>query len=378
MARIPRKTQKIFAGSASNNGVFGSAADGTKVLSNDLATLQGKPAFLTGWLSAVIGDKKFPPLEEFQALNYINTSQLAYLFQEGIAAWDVGTTYFTNSIVKKAGTYELYGSKVDNNTGNTLPVGVSDANWQFLIDLSINSKVPYGICTGAANAYSVTTSPVFSSITDGLFFIAQINANNTNTTTLNPNATSNFPVWADGAALGGGELKAGVDYLFVCDAVNSRIQLVTPSLVAASTTRPGAIEIATPAEVIAQTDQTRALTPYNLEKLFSEVGRSNLATKGYLKLPGLGGLILQWGRFTVPPEGPGSRVTETFAIPFPSAVFGVYPSTQVLDPGGGLSTDQHNFVQLIGDPILASFDVQNQWVSGVNNQITVAYFAIGI
>lgn len=137
MARISRKHQKIFALNSGNNGVFGSAADNTKVLSDDLDELQEKPAFLTGWISAVLGIKKFPALEEFQSLNYINTYQLAYLFQEGIPEYLAAATYYQNSIVRKTGTYELYGSITDDNTGNALPAsGADNDDWEFLQDLS--------------------------------------------------------------------------------------------------------------------------------------------------------------------------------------------------------------------------------------------------
>lgn len=138
MARIPRKLLKIFARDASNNGVFGSAADNTKILSNDVETIQSKPAWLTGWIDAVIGTRKFPTLEEFQSCNYVNTSQIAYILQEGIPEWDSQTEYFQKSIVKKSGTYEIYGSITDANIGNLLS---DDTNWEFLQDLAL-STVP--------------------------------------------------------------------------------------------------------------------------------------------------------------------------------------------------------------------------------------------
>lgn len=132
MARIPRKFLKVFARDASNNGVFGSAADNTKILSNDVEVIQSKPAWYTGWIDAVIGTRKFPTLEEFQSCNYVNTSQIAYLFQEGIPEWNALTEYHENSIVKKTGTYEIYGSLTGPNTGNLLS---DDTNWEFLQDL---------------------------------------------------------------------------------------------------------------------------------------------------------------------------------------------------------------------------------------------------
>lgn len=133
MARLPRKHQKIFAGSASNNGVFGSGQTNEKILSNDLDTLQSKAAFGTGWNDATLSSRQFPPLEEFQSLMYIATTQLAYLFQEGISEYSASATYYQKSIVKQTGTYQLYGSKTDNNTGNAL---INTTHWQPLIDLS--------------------------------------------------------------------------------------------------------------------------------------------------------------------------------------------------------------------------------------------------
>lgn len=136
MSRITRKLLKIFALGASNNGQFGSAQTGAKVTSNNLDTLQALAAYNTGWLDAVLGTKKFPALEEFQALGYICTYEIAYLFQEGIPEYEVGTTYYQKSIVKKPGTYQLYGSVTDANVGNA----ITDAtNWVFLIDLANNT-----------------------------------------------------------------------------------------------------------------------------------------------------------------------------------------------------------------------------------------------
>jgi hypothetical protein len=139
MARIENKNLKIFASDASNNGVFGSAADNTKILSNDVEVLQSKPAWEDGWEEAVIGTRKFPTLEEFQSCNYINTSFISYIIQEGIPEWNEDKTYYQNSIVKRTGTYEIYGSKTDDNTGNALPDGVSDDEWEFLQDLAITA-----------------------------------------------------------------------------------------------------------------------------------------------------------------------------------------------------------------------------------------------
>ena len=146
MARIPRVTQAIFAGSASNNGVFGSAQDGTKILSNTLSVIMEKAAWAQGWLSAVIGGSKFPPLEEFQSVEYVHSTQIAYILQQGIPEYDNGTTYYLDNIVIGAGSFQLFGSLTDSNVGNALPTApASNTNWKFLCDLSALSTSSFGL-----------------------------------------------------------------------------------------------------------------------------------------------------------------------------------------------------------------------------------------
>lgn len=164
MAKIPRKTQKIFAENADNNGVFGSAADNTKILSNDIATIQSKAAYSNGWDEAVIGDKKFPPLEEFQSLQYMWSTQLAYIFENGIPEYDSGTTYYEYSIVRQTGTYQLYGSLVANNVGNAL----NDTDyWEELINL--NFAVAQATETTAGIAEIATQAEVNAGTDDERF-----------------------------------------------------------------------------------------------------------------------------------------------------------------------------------------------------------------
>lgn len=142
MAKILRKFQKIFAltndGSQRfGNGQFGSGKTGAKVITDDVEELQELTAFDNGWEDAVLvnsaGQPTLPPLPEMQTLDYIETYQLAYLFQEGVPEYNADTTYFTNSIVKAAGTYQLFGSLTNNNTGNATSDPV---NWKLLVDLA--------------------------------------------------------------------------------------------------------------------------------------------------------------------------------------------------------------------------------------------------
>lgn len=315
MARLPRKFLKVFARDANNNGVFGSAADNTKILSNDVETIQSKPAWLTGWLDAVIGTRKFPTLEEFQSCNYVNTSQISYLFQEGISEWNAETEYYQKSIVKKTGTYEIYGSITDANVGNDLS---DDTNWQFLMDLSLDKNIPYGVTTGSGNTYSVTTNPIFDSLVDGEIFVIKANFTNNGSATLNPNSIGDLDIYSNGSPLSGGEIVSGGFYILSQDFTDNRVHLLGAKEVQATETIKGIAEIATTSEMIAQLDNTRIATPLGINRLFGEIGRQSLAVNGYQIFPN--GLILQWG--TESSIGPTQNRNVIFPIEYPNMCFG--------------------------------------------------------
>ncbi len=214
MARLPRITQIIFAGSAVNNGVFGSGQLGTKVLSNSLPTLMGLSAWGTGWLASVLGASKFPPLEEFQSVEYVHSTQIAYLLQQGIAEYDSGTTYYINNICVNPGTVQLYKSVTDGNIGHAL----SDAtNWKLLVDLAtIGAGNPVyigGVSTGSANAQVLATlTPTGFTLTDGFTITFTAGFTNTGAATMNANATGVMAIKKNSGGgpvpLTGGELTA--------------------------------------------------------------------------------------------------------------------------------------------------------------------------
>jgi hypothetical protein len=93
--------------------VFGSSAIGPPAFSTDLDTLQS-PAWLFGWDDALNGG--LPVLEDMNALDYVITSQIAEILQDGIPPYDSGTNYFTDSFVSYGG--KTYQSLTDNNLGN--------------------------------------------------------------------------------------------------------------------------------------------------------------------------------------------------------------------------------------------------------------------
>lgn len=133
MAKISSFVSKIFGKDAANIGQVGSAAAGTKVLTTSPTTIQALTAFTNGISDVTLSSKRIIPQEELMALHYLHSMASAYQQQEGIQEYNSGVTYFQKSIVKKAGTYELYGSLVDDNIGNALTDGTK---WVLLQDLS--------------------------------------------------------------------------------------------------------------------------------------------------------------------------------------------------------------------------------------------------
>lgn len=133
MARLVRKHQKLFAGSATNNGVFGSLQANNPQTSNDLATLQSLPAFEEGWDSAAFSADKLPPLEEFQGVQYGISYQQCYMLQEGVPEWETETEYNIGSVVKENTStgFKLYSSLTDNNAGNIVS---NTTYWKLVMD----------------------------------------------------------------------------------------------------------------------------------------------------------------------------------------------------------------------------------------------------
>jgi hypothetical protein len=129
MAKISRALQKIFgsSGASSQFGQFGSLAAGSPTTTKDPATIQALANYLTGWYGAVIGNNS-PAIEDRNALDFLMTRQLAYLFQQGIAEWETNTEYHLGSLVMDA-SGNVYQSITNDNQGNA----VTDlANWRPL------------------------------------------------------------------------------------------------------------------------------------------------------------------------------------------------------------------------------------------------------
>ena len=86
MARLFRAVQKIFCGDVPPTNVvavFGSLKAGSPAFSSNPDDIQSLPAYGAGWAGATVLNQA-PALQDMNALQYLFSRQLKYLFQEGI------------------------------------------------------------------------------------------------------------------------------------------------------------------------------------------------------------------------------------------------------------------------------------------------------
>lgn len=126
MPKITRATQKIFAQNGTDQlAAFGSMKTGTPIYTDNIEDLQTSD-YEDGWEQAIVADEA-PFMEEMNGVQYVFSKQLAYLFQQGIAEWDAGTTYYTNSFCQVDG--KLYYSKQDGNINHSPADDTADEYW---------------------------------------------------------------------------------------------------------------------------------------------------------------------------------------------------------------------------------------------------------
>lgn len=171
MARLTRKNIKVFAGSASNNGIFGSLQANNPTTTNDVEQLQSLSAWAEGWNAATETSEELPPLEEIQGVEYVTTYQQAYIMQEGMPEWAATVTYYKGSLVKEVTTngFRIYNSLKDNNTNNLLS---DTTNWKKVMDsddlYAFDSAVVH--LTGNENIAGIKTflsSPIVPTASSG-------------------------------------------------------------------------------------------------------------------------------------------------------------------------------------------------------------------
>lgn len=104
------------------------------------------------------------------------------------------------------------------------------------------------------------------------------------------------------------------------------------SLVAASETQAGVIEISNSSENRAWTEALKALTPYGLDDAFKGTNQDLTGTDFHQMFPG--GLIVQWGTTSA---GSGGYGTATFNMTFPTECQAIVAMTKKIGNSGGYS-----------------------------------------
>lgn len=143
---IDRKFQKIFGGNLSASGniaVYGSKKAGSPTYSDNLDTIQ-TASWLQGIMGATSSDKA-PYSQDLNALFYVITKQLAYLFQSGIPEWDSQTEYFSGkSLVLKNGN--IYVSTANSTNIEPEVTAGWKGYWICLTEyqIPVGTILPYG------------------------------------------------------------------------------------------------------------------------------------------------------------------------------------------------------------------------------------------
>lgn len=144
MSKVERVLQKIFGDIAASGefGVIGSKASGSPVTTKDLETIQQDPKYLEGLFSITSdqGTSRLPYTEDINSLFYLITSQLKYIYQDGVPEWIVSEDYYSNeSVVKLGGVIYIstFGTEITPNVGNSPEINgdkwLPIANYSFVI-----------------------------------------------------------------------------------------------------------------------------------------------------------------------------------------------------------------------------------------------------
>lgn len=162
MSKIVRKTMKVFGLSAGLNQIaqFGSLAAAAPVYSTDPTVIQALSNYLGGWVNALLGDGN-PAVEDMNALFYLYAYQLASIFQDGIAEWDSGTTYYTGSLVLGSDNL-VYQSFTDTNLGNnptTDPTNWGQQTQNGLVTANAAPSIDKTVLTGTTLTWPNLTIP---------------------------------------------------------------------------------------------------------------------------------------------------------------------------------------------------------------------------
>lgn len=131
---MARFLNKVFAGNSANSGQFGSFSAGTKVLSDDPATLSALPAYEQGWSAATDSFLKIPRGEEMEGVQRVISAGLVQQWKDGITFWQANmpVTQYQTIVQYQTGTElpKLYVNITGTNGAST--PDTDQTNWKEL------------------------------------------------------------------------------------------------------------------------------------------------------------------------------------------------------------------------------------------------------
>lgn len=182
MAQVTRAIQRIFgsSGGTAEFGVIGSAAAGTPQTNKDITTIQSLTQYLQGYFSIIsnTGVAELPYSEDLNSLFFLVTTQLAYLFQNGIPEWldSADQRYYENiSFVQVDGDiYQaIQGNDTDAINSQQNPATATDW-WRLIFPQSLVARFR---TVSAAETIDLLAepSPRVISVTSGTPFTLTLN-----------------------------------------------------------------------------------------------------------------------------------------------------------------------------------------------------------
>ena len=213
MAILTRVLQSIFGSTAgpTETGVIGSEDAGSPATSSNLLTIQSLSQYLAGMYAITGGGTGLPKIEDFNSLFLLITSQLAYIFQNGVPEYDATTNYYNNiSYVQVAGVLyqSISGTSGSPNIGNApasspsnwRPVIATDSTFAANSDLVVPSQKAV---KSALTLYALLTGATFTGTVNGTAMILSgaLTALTFNKLTLTQPATGATLTLADGKTI---------------------------------------------------------------------------------------------------------------------------------------------------------------------------------
>ena len=173
--KLERKVMEIYGENAATRDIiaYGSDIAGNIVETKDPDVIQTE-AYKTGVRSAVVGNNS-TTLQNRQALDFLFSRQLKYLYQHGIAEWGADETYYKSSVVKGSDG-NLYGSITDNNEGHDPVTDTSHTYWRnFPTYQELDAKVNKAGDTMTGTLKMSGQNEIRFGTDDNFYYIKKIN-----------------------------------------------------------------------------------------------------------------------------------------------------------------------------------------------------------